>query len=185
MVFNRKVQKLVSVLTGLATAAFHQAVMARFDDWPQRLALLPHFDARVIQLPTRDEAANMILWRNLDATKNAVSMAAHALFAHGSLHGMSSAAMQERMFQEAGVNFDRYPEAFKRGLFVRRRRVMRGLTEAERIRIPEAVRPASDATYQRSQIEALSVPPLAKVHNRVEFLFDAEAVPIVGPETPP
>lgn len=174
MLFDRKVQKLVSVLAGLATAAFQQAVMVQFDDWQQRLVFMPHFDARVIQLPTRAEAANMLLWRNHDATWNAVSMAAQAHFPTAVLYKMSSAEMQELLFQNAGVNFNDYPEEFKRGRFVRRIRIERSLTETERARLPEFVRPAPDTLVIRHQMETLSVPPFGQVANRVGFLFDAE-----------
>ena len=74
--FDNKTMKMTSVLAGLATAAFIENVMQYFNHWMDLVAKLPHFDARVISMPSTTEAANMLLWRNLDATKNAVSMAA-------------------------------------------------------------------------------------------------------------
>ena len=68
--------KTSNVLAGLATAAFIDGMFRYFDDANSRLAKLPHFDARVISMPNESEMANMFVWRNLDATKNAISMAA-------------------------------------------------------------------------------------------------------------
>lgn len=182
MMFDRKVQKLVSVLAALTTAAFHRAICDHFpaDESLQLIAEMPHFDARMLQFPSREEAANMLLWRNLDCTKNAVSMAAQTVFSHQSLQGVSSAAMQERLFQEVGINFNDYPAVFKRGAFVRRVTRERRLTDAERAGIPETKRPAPDAVFMRSEVEVLDdVPPLNKVVNRVEFIFDAEAPRVI------
>jgi tRNA(His) guanylyltransferase len=91
--------------------------------------MCPHFDARVISLPTLEEATNMMLWREMDATKNAVSMAAHSMFSHKSLQNKSGPQMQERMFKEKGINFNDYPDFFKRGTFVKRVVYERSLTE--------------------------------------------------------
>jgi len=179
--FDRKIQKLVSVLASMATAAFTQAVIDRFMDYSKYISKLPHFDARVIQLPNLEEAANMILWRNNDATKNAISMAAHSMFSHKSLHGMSGAEMQERMFQEKNINFNDYPEFFKRGTFVRRIVSERELTETELNRIPEKKRPAPGTTFTRAKVEGLSVPPFNKVINRVGFIFNNEPPQILEP----
>lgn len=169
MFFGGKVQKMVSVLAGLATAAFTRAIMA--GPHADRLFRMPHFDARVFSLPNKTEAANAVLWRELDATKNAVSMAAHALYSAKALHGKNSAEKQEMLF-EKGVNFNDYPPFFKRGTFVRRVTRERTMTEEERTRIPEAYRPAVDQTFMRSSIERLDMPRFGSVSNREAVIFD-------------
>ena len=174
MQFDRKVQKLVSVAASSAAASFGVALLDKFEDGLQRLRRKPHFDCRVIQLPNLTEAANMMLWRNNDATKNAVAMAAHSMFSAKSLHGLGSAAMQERMFQENNVNFNDYPEFFKRGTFVRRVTTERCLTEDELARIPAAKRPAPGQLFTRSKVQPVEVPRFSAVINRVGFLFQGE-----------
>lgn len=174
--FDGKVTKMTSVLAGLATSAF---VKALFDYWPQDEALqlmhkLPHFDARVIALPSETEAANMMLWRNLDATKNAISMAAHHYYSHNQLQNKSGAEKQEMLF-EKGINFNSYPPSFKRGTFVRKRLVEKPLDLQTWAAIPLAHRPPLDQALMRSECQAYDLPPLNKVTNRVEVLFhDAE-----------
>jgi tRNA(His) 5'-end guanylyltransferase len=178
MLFDRRVQKLVSVLASMATVAFGEAVREHFVDYSKYMIKMPHFDARVFFVPSLDEAANVFLWRAIDHTKNSVSMAAHSIFSHKSLQGVGSAAMQERMFQEAGINFNDYPAFFKRGTFVRKVTRERTLTETEMSHIPEAKRPAPGATFLRSTVEEIDVPPFGKVINRVGFIFNGEE-PIV------
>jgi tRNA(His) 5'-end guanylyltransferase len=59
--FDGRFQKLTSVAAGLATARFMQDAMRL---WPDRCRRqLPMFDARVFEVPSRDEAAWAVAWR--------------------------------------------------------------------------------------------------------------------------
>jgi tRNA(His) 5'-end guanylyltransferase len=162
--FSGKVQKMVSVLASMAAAKFATVVPREYAD------RLPHFDARVFQLPSKDEVANAFLWRAMDARKNAISMAAQAKFSHKALYGKEQKAMLA-MLTEAGVDFEAaYPASCRRGSFVRREVVERELTEAELSRIPEAHRPIGPVT--RSEYKVMDMPPFNKVTNRVAVIFD-------------
>ncbi len=168
--FGGKAQKVVSVLASLATAIFTREILR--GPYASRADLLPHFDARAFTLPNRTEAANAFLWRELDATKNAVSMAARSVYSAKALHGKKSAEMQEMLFAK-GINFNDYPAAFKRGTFVRRVVRERSLSADELAGIPEAHRPATGATFLRSSIERLDMPRFGSVTNREAVIFDA------------
>ena len=175
MFFDGKVQKLCSVLAGMATAAFTRAVATSDDpEFTAYAGRLPHFDARVFNLPSRDEGANAFLWREMDATRNAVSMTAYANFSAKSLHAVSVAGMRERL-TAAGVDFEAYPDAFKRGSYFRRAVVERTLSTAERERIPERHRPAPDALVIRTEVQRLDMPAFVTVANRAEVVFDGAA----------
>lgn len=174
--FDAKVQKLASILGGLATACFNTTLVLHQDrEFAARHAKMPHFDARVFNLPDRSEAVNALIWRELDARRNAVSMAAHAHFAHGDLQGVSRDGMLE-MLAGTGVDFADYPSAFRVGTYLRRVAVQRCLTPEERAAIPEAHRPAADAVVVRSEVATLAAPSLLEVANRLEVVFDG-AVP--------
>lgn len=162
--FSGKVQKMVSVLASMAAAKFATVIPHEFAD------RLPHFDARVFQLPSKDEAANAILWRAMDARKNAISMVAQSRFSHRALHGKDQKAMLA-MLAEAGVDFEELPVCFRRGTFVRRTVVNRPLTEDELARIPEAHRPGG--AVMRSEMRVIDMPPFNKITNRVAVVFDA------------
>jgi tRNA(His) 5'-end guanylyltransferase len=172
LLFGGKVQKLVSALAALATAKFNHLCLKDSVLAARTERQLPTFDCRVFQLPNRTEAANVFLWREKDATKNAVSMAARHFYPHQQLHGKSSAAMQEMIFQ-AGQNFNDYPAGFKRGTFVRR--VVRGrlLTREELAAIPERFRPSPDELVARALVIELDMPVFTRVANREAVIFDA------------
>lgn len=171
--FDGKIAKMTSVLAGLATALFCREMQSHIDR-------LPHFDCRVFQLPNRTEAANAFLWRELDATKNAISMAARAVYSHKELDHKNGAEMQEMLFAK-GINFNDYPASFKRGTFVRRVAVERSFTAEELARIPEKHRPEPDATCTRSDIVTLEMPKFSTVTNREAVIFDG-AAPETGPQ---
>lgn len=178
ILFSGKVQKMVSVLASMAAAKFSRVCPPGYED------RLPHFDARVFQLPDQMEAANVFLWRAMDARKNAISMAAQHQFSHRQLHGKGQADMLA-MLADAGIDFDAYPAPFRRGTFVRREVVTRLLTDEEMAHIPEKHRPTTPVA--RSYMAVIDMPPFNKVLNRVEVIFDG-ALPRVAlphPLTPP
>jgi tRNA(His) 5'-end guanylyltransferase len=163
VLFSGKVQKMVSVLASMTAAKFARVCPAGYED------RMPHFDCRVFQLPSKEEAANAFLWRAMDARKNAISMVAQSRFSHKNLHGQDQKAMLA-MLKEIGVNFEDYPLAFRRGSFVRRFNVERMLTAEEMERIPEKHRPAGPVV--RSEMRVVEMPPFNRVVNRVEVIFD-------------
>jgi len=175
--FDHKISKMTSVLASYATAAFMQALACQSVEYACRADLLPHFDCRVFQLPSRRETANVFLWREQDATKNAVSMAARSVYSHRELDHKSGPEMQEMLFAK-GINFNDYPAFFKRGTFVRRETVERLLSEAELARIPECHRPAVGQLVARSVTRRLDMPKFGGVTNREAVIFDG-ADPIV------
>jgi tRNA(His) guanylyltransferase len=170
--FDGKVMKMSSVLAGMATAAFTRAVLTGDDDFRAYVDRLPHFDARVMLMPSRIEASNAVLWRTLDAFRNSVSMAAHHYFSHKSLQMVGQAAMQERLFQEAGINFDHYPSFFKQGSFLQRRTFERTFTAEELSGIPEKHRPDPTTLVTRSEVQEINMPVFSRVTNRVEVIFN-------------
>ncbi|WUH94503.1 hypothetical protein OG900_33105 [Streptomyces sp. NBC_00433] len=103
--FGGVVAKVLSVSASLATAVLNERR-------PGKRAL---FDARVFTMADPVEVANYFLWRQRDAVRNSISMAAQAEFSHKRLHGVSSGGMQELLFTEAGVNWNDYPAGCKRG----------------------------------------------------------------------
>lgn len=167
--FSGKVLKMASVLAAMATSAFMASIIE--SPYAERARMLPHFDARVFSLPNRAEAANMFLWRELDATKNAISMAASTYYSAKALHGKKSDEKQEMLFAK-GMSFNDYPAFFKRGTFVRRVTRERPLSSEELAKIPERHRPPAGQTFTRSSVERLDMPRFGSVTNREAVIFD-------------
>lgn len=174
---DRRVQKLTSILASMTTAVFNAGLAAAI---PERAGSLALFDCRVWAVPNEDEAANAFLWRELDATKNSVSMAARAYYSHGELHDRTSSEMQEMLFAK-GVNWNDYPAFFKRGTFVLRRTLERKFTTAELESLPpkHAARTDPDLVVRRSEVQAVELPPFGRITNRVGTLIRGEE-PIVA-----
>ena len=178
--FTGKIHKLTSVLASLASVKFNHVCLANETLRERTRKVMPVFDCRLFQLPNRTEAANAILWREKDATKNAISMAARSFYSHKELHGKSASEMQEMIFQK-GQNFNDYPAFFKRGTFVRRITEQRAFTPEELSRIPEKHRPGPESLVTRSRVVELEMPIFSKVLNREAVIFDGVAPVVDGP----
>ena len=100
ILFNGRVSKLTSVLASMATAKFNALVPSILPEKHNRLAC---FDGRVWNVPTEQEAVNCLIWRELDATRNSIQMAAQALYSHKQLHQKNTSQMQEMLWQK-GIN---------------------------------------------------------------------------------
>lgn len=175
LIFDGRVQKLTSVLASMCTAWFNEQYAIRFGDG--RLAF---FDCRAWQPPSFDEAANVFLWREFDATKNSVSMAARTCFSHAELQDKNSGEMIE-MLGSKGIFWSDYPEFFKRGSWFRRNRIIRAFTSEELERLPEKheARLNPDLKVERTEVSRLQLPAFVTVSNRVDVLFHG-ASPITG-----
>lgn len=110
--FDYNLQKMCSISASMATSKFNQLRMARANKIDIKLA---QFDARVFVIPELDEVVNYFVWRQQDATRNSISMAAQSMFSHKELQGKSSTDMMEMMFTLKDTNWDKYPAGFKRG----------------------------------------------------------------------
>src|SRR5690606_13147708 len=153
-----------SVLAGLASARFVQLLAEHL---PSKKGELAHFDCRVWQVPTLDDAVDVFVWREDDATKNRITMAAGPHYSDSDLEGKSSAVRQEMLFQK-GINWNDSPAFFKRGTYLQRRAFERPLSEEERAAIPEPHRPPADALFTRMRVVELDLPPIRRIANARE-----------------
>lgn len=105
--FDGNLQKIASVAASIFTAAFN-----RQEPLPDHSA---HFDARVFTIPDPTEVENYFIWRQQDATRNAILMVGYAHFSPKQMHGLNVSQVQEKLFQERGINFNDFPARAKRG----------------------------------------------------------------------
>lgn len=175
--FGGRVAKMTSQLAAQATLLFYRLVLERMPEYADRL---PTFDARVWNVPNRAEGANVFLWREWDATKNSVSMAASALYSHKALMGKNSPQKHD-MLHAKGINWNDYPALFKRGQYVQRRTVSARFSADELDRLPpkHEARTNPSLEVERTVCMPLEMPPLGTVTNREEVIFDG-AIPATG-----
>jgi tRNA(His) 5'-end guanylyltransferase len=72
------------------------------------------FDSRAFNIP-KEEVTNLILWRQLNATRNSIQMVGQANFSHKELQGKSCNQIQDMLHELKGINWNDYPTAYKRG----------------------------------------------------------------------
>lgn len=172
--FDGRINKLVSVLASMTTAFFNRLVPEAL---PNKKSHMAFFDARVFNLPDLNEAANYFLWRELDATRNSIQMAAQALYSHNQLYEKNNDQMQDMLFQK-GINWNDYPARFKRGAFFKKVKTIRKFEPDELGILPEkhSARLNPDLAIERSEIKRMEIKPLMKLENRLEILFWKETL---------
>jgi tRNA(His) 5'-end guanylyltransferase len=173
--FEGRMFKMISDLAAMASVFFNAKLA---DAIPEKAGSLPRFDCRVFSVPTVEEAANCFLWRELDATKNSVGMAAHEYYSPNQLLGKSTSEKQEMLFQK-GINWNDYPTFFKRGTYVQRKTVSRGFTKEEIEKLPAGhlARKNPSMTFERTVVSQLELPKMLSIANPVEvILFGGEPI---------
>ena len=134
--FNYEVQKMCSISASMATIAFNKYFFEEARDWYNRQ--LPStlqceqnivkqwkvykiaaekgamFDARCFNIP-KEEACNLVYWRQLDATRNSIQMVGQANFSHSELQGCSCSVIQDMLHEQKGINWNDFPTRWKRG----------------------------------------------------------------------
>lgn len=117
--FGKNIQKMVSISASIATLAFNRE-FPRLSSGEEPYAKKYNqatFDSRVFLLP-KEEVNNYFIWRQQDATRNAISSVGQANFSHKELHGVSSNQLQDKLFLEKQINFNDFETWQKRGVCI-------------------------------------------------------------------
>ena len=134
--FDYRTDKMCSIAASMATMAFNKFFYAEaLDRYNQTISdgiiqeqenvklMKVHqmaaekgamFDARVFNIP-KEEVANLIYWRQLDAIRNSIQMVGQANFSHKELQNKSCNQIQEMLLQEKDINWNDFPTYLKRG----------------------------------------------------------------------
>ena len=141
--FDNNVQKICSISASMATMAFNKFFEKEFYEWKNKNFPVDYlgrntgmismtdvqlmetytksmnkgamFDSRCFNIP-ENEVTNCFLWRQQDATRNAVQMLGQCNFSHNELHGKSCNNIQDMLMTQKNINFNDMPTAFKRGV---------------------------------------------------------------------
>lgn len=163
--FDGRFQKIGSVLTSMATGYFIRQLDSRI---PEKYGQTPMLDARVFQVPTLNDAAKALLWRERDAIKNSITMAASEHFSHKQLHKVTSAIKLEWL-RSKDAAWEDLPTRFTKGSYFRRCKVLRELTPQELSMIPEGHRPIG--LVERTIVSEVNFPDLSLLDNLTD-IFD-------------
>lgn len=164
--FNGNIQKIVSISAAIATAKFNDAALDAFQNggikkfFNMDLAL---FDSRVFTIADRTEVENYFIWRQQDASRNSVQMAARALFSHQECENKNVSQLQDMMMaHEKKVNWNDYSAREKRGGLVYKKPTGEVLdTDPPHIKIAWLADGAPIFTQERQVLRGL-IPKIAK-----------------------
>lgn len=117
--FDNRVQKIVSIVSSCATATFNRVFFKGTEDYRPGL-----FDARAFIVSDLYEAANYVLYRQLDCVKNSISCMCDAELikklgkkeALKLMLNKTGKERQELLFNECGLNWNDVSTRFKRGV---------------------------------------------------------------------
>ena len=139
--FDYEVQKICSITASMATMAFNKAFNKNTDIYSESKAVTGYlgqyygdyenaseqldiyrkafdkgamFDARCFNIP-KEEVANLIYWRQLDATRNSIQMVGQANFSHNELQNQSCNDDQNMLLTQKNINWNDLPTYQKRG----------------------------------------------------------------------
>ena len=127
--FDYNVQKICSVSASMATMAFNKFFQKYYNDiftfakdesvdYTKTLfdkLGMAMFDSRCFNIP-EEEITNCFIWRQQDATRNAIQMLGQCNFSHKELHGKSCNDIQDMLMLQKGINFNDMSTEFKRGV---------------------------------------------------------------------
>ena len=141
--FDYEIQKMCSIAASMATMAFNKFFsQEHWDCWAQKndIACMGYlnkgkdenllklndtyikaatkgamFDARCFNIP-KEEACNLVYWRQLDAARNSVQMVGQANFSHSELQGKSCNMIQDMLHEQRSINWNDYEPRWKRGV---------------------------------------------------------------------
>jgi tRNA(His) 5'-end guanylyltransferase len=103
MWFNGDIRKICSISAAMVSVSFTHI-----------LEVAGLFDSRVFNLPMH-EVENYFIERQKDAVRNSIQGYAQSFFSHKQLHKLNCKQLQEKMFADAGFNWDKIDTSFKRG----------------------------------------------------------------------
>ena len=130
--FDYEVQKICSISASMATMAFNKfftkkvnylETIHEYDDDTTKEYFITlanaadkgaMFDARCFNIP-KEEVANLIYWRQLDAMRNSIQMVGQANFSHKELQNKSCNDIQDMLLKEKGIDWNSFPPDCKRG----------------------------------------------------------------------
>lgn len=131
-IFNMRKEKLLSLFAGYASAQLNKEIIYFVDN-------VAAFDCRICEMPNDSEAINAIIWRHLDARKNAISSIAHKVFGPKVLQGINT---QDRvlMLEKNDVYLNNFPCENLYGTLFQRKTIEKYLTMYELNRLPNHIR---------------------------------------------
>lgn len=161
--FGGKYQKIASTLAATATAYFNRNLDAMI---PEKAGAMPTFDGRAWSVKSAEDVAKVLLWREKDAIKNSITMAALAHFSDKQIL-KKNGNEKIKMLESIGHPYEEIESKFRKGTYVARVRDVVTLSPEIVEKIPERYRPDSNKVI-RSSAKTITMPEIRLVKNTSE-----------------
>lgn len=167
--FDGRLFKMIGDLSSMTSVYFNKLLPKYI---PEKANKSPRFDCRVFNVPTLEEAVNSFIWREQDATKNSITMAASCYYSHSELINKNGSEKQEMLFKK-GINWNDYPSSFKRGTYVQRKRVFTKFTveEIDKLPLKHNARKDPDFIIERWIVREIELPKLSSIKNSIDVIL--------------
>lgn len=169
---NRRLFKIETILSAKCSVYFN----SKLEEYlPHKKDELPVFDCRVWNVPNKEEGANVFLWRERDCVKNSISMAAQSRFSHKRIEGVNGSD-KIAMLLEKGIDYNDYPDFFKRGSYIQRKTELKKLSidEIETLPLKHKARENPNLIIERSSYNNIDMPDFNTVTNKTNVIFNGE-----------
>ena len=133
--FSGRTQKLASLVAGFTTVSFNKNLryfvyehihsLKENCNRDYEVKLLEkldsaYFDARVLGVPSREEAFNVFMWRNRDCLKNSKAQFAQAYCSHKELVGKSLEEQIQYCLEKTSKGWNKLEDKFKYGILIKK-----------------------------------------------------------------
>lgn len=133
--FDYEVQKLCSISASMATMYFNKVFDEKVSEWYKehheeiedevvitmttagaylKARKTAMFDSRCFNIP-KEEVANLIYWRMIDASRNSIQMVGQSCFSHKELQGKSCNDIKQMLLEKRGICWEELLPKYKRG----------------------------------------------------------------------
>lgn len=117
--FQNNLSKIISITASLTTLKFNEILEDKmqytgFYNKFNTKKWKATFDSRAFNIP-KEEVCNYFIWRQQDATRNAIQSAGQTYFSHSQLQNKNCNEIKEMLWSKENINFDKYSTDFKRG----------------------------------------------------------------------
>lgn len=129
--FDYEVQKVCSISASMATMVFNKAFSQAvrnyslmdyididddyYDTLSTAVAKGAMFDSRCFNIP-KEEVANLVWWRVIDAVRNSIQMVGQANFSHAELQNKSQNDIKQMLLEQKNICWEDFPSDCKNGL---------------------------------------------------------------------
>ena len=167
--FGGRVLKLCSLLASLASVKFNHGLA----EWGITSNKLATFDCRAFNVPDKDTAAQVVIWRETDAIRNSTLGRGQEFMSHNEIHGMSAREVRDWL-KANNRAWGELPPERKFGVGCTRRTVERPFTATELDKLPEkhAARKDPNLTVHRQEYVPVRLPLKWGCTNPEEVVFD-------------